>query len=191
MKLPLKRNLNLLFFLIYAPLKALRIFSFYKYIEDNVIQPFWKTKTLEEMTSEEWESLCDRCGRCCLMKLMDEDTNEVYYTDVVCSFFDTDKCQCRDYMNRQKEINDCVRLTPEEVRTLSWLPATCAYRLVKEGKPLYPWHHLRSGSFEMIHKAGISIKGKISGFEKETPFEELPNRIQSWPNKLPSRFFRG
>ena len=91
---------------------------------------FWDDKTLEEMSPAEWEALCDGCGRCCLMKLEDEDTGDIYFTDVACQLFDAGSCRCADYKNRQKKVSDCVKLTPAEVRTLKWLPPTCAYYFV-------------------------------------------------------------
>lgn len=96
---------------------------------------FWRTKTLEEMTPEEWESLCDGCGRCCLVKLEDEDTGKCYLTRLACSLLDIGSCRCSDYPNRKAKMSDCVSITPEAARTLSWLPATCAYRLVGEARP--------------------------------------------------------
>ena len=130
-------------------------------------QPFWHAKTLEAMSLEEWESLCDGCGRCCLVKLEDEDTAEVMYTDVGCTLLDDQTCRCRDYPNRQAKVADCVRLTPQAVRTLSWLPQTCAYRLVDEGHDLAWWHPLVSGSAETVHLAGISIRGRITALESD------------------------
>ena len=101
-------------------------------------EPFWKTKTLEEMSAAEWESLCDGCGKCCLSKLEDEDTGEIYFTSVGCRLFNAETCRCKDYANRLALVSDCVGLTPENVRTISWLPSTCAYRLVAEGRDLFP-----------------------------------------------------
>jgi uncharacterized cysteine cluster protein YcgN (CxxCxxCC family) len=98
--------------------------------------PFWKTKTLEEMDGTEWESLCDGCARCCLNKLEDWDTGEIVWTNVACTLLDCDSCRCRDYVNRAKTVPDCIQLTPDEVRTLTWLPPTCAYRLVRDGEDL-------------------------------------------------------
>jgi uncharacterized cysteine cluster protein YcgN (CxxCxxCC family) len=106
---------------------------------------FWKTKTLEEMSAAEWESLCDGCARCCLEKLEDEDTGDIYFTHVSCRLLDAGLCACKDYANRSDQVPDCVRLTPENVRTLSWLPPSCGYRLVAEGRDLYWWHPLISG----------------------------------------------
>jgi uncharacterized cysteine cluster protein YcgN (CxxCxxCC family) len=106
---------------------------------------FWKTKTLEEMSSVEWESLCDGCARCCLEKLEDEDTGKIYFTHVSCKLLDAGLCACKDYKNRSDKVPDCVRLTPENVRTLNWLPPSCGYKLVAEGRDLYWWHPLISG----------------------------------------------
>ncbi|WP_299725973.1 YcgN family cysteine cluster protein [uncultured Endozoicomonas sp.] len=121
--------------------------------------PFWQTKSLEEMSAEEWESLCDRCGKCCLHKLEDEDTGDVYYTSVACKLLDTKSCQCTDYPNRKQIVPDCTVLTIKDIRHFHWLPDTCAYRLISENKPLYDWHPLISGSGKSIHTAGISVKG--------------------------------
>jgi uncharacterized cysteine cluster protein YcgN (CxxCxxCC family) len=130
-------------------------------------QPFWKTKSLEAMTQGEWESLCDGCGKCCLSKLEDEDTSEIYWTTVACRLLDAATCRCSDYANRKAHVPDCVRLTPESVPALDWLPATCAYRLVSEQRDLYWWHHLVSGSPETVHEAGMSMRGRITAFDNE------------------------
>ena len=129
--------------------------------------PFWKTKTLESLSREEWEQLCDGCGKCCLSKLEDEDTGEIYWTTVGCRLFDPEACRCSDYDNRLARVPDCVGLTPQNVRAISWLPSTCAYRLVGEGQDLYWWHHLVSGSRETVHEAGISVRGRITANETE------------------------
>ena len=140
-------------------------------------QPFWVEKSLEAMTPEEWESLCDGCGRCCLVKLEDEDSGEIHYTDVGCTLFDGESCRCRDYPNRQAQVPDCVRLTPQTVRRLRWLPRTCAYRMVAEGRPLEWWHPLVSGSPDTVHLAGISVRDEIAGLEDDFTLEELMERV--------------
>lgn len=151
----------------------------------SVDKPFWQTKSLEEMSPAEWESLCDGCGRCCLIKLEDEDTGEVLHTDIGCTLLDGYACRCRDYPRRQKKVPDCVRLTPEAVRTIPWLPPTCAYRLVRDGQPLYPWHPLVSGSRSSVHEAGMSVRGRIAGTEEEFGEDEYPDRIVEWPALRP------
>ena len=147
--------------------------------------PFWHSKPLEAMSAQEWESLCDGCGRCCLVKLEEEDTGAVHYTDVGCTLLDPDGCRCRDYPNRQATIPDCVRLTPEAVRPLGWLPSTCAYRLVAEGRDLYWWHPLVSGDPETVHAAGISVRDRVAGPEENFSVRELLGRIVDWPDETP------
>jgi uncharacterized protein len=124
-------------------------------------QPFWKTKKLGQMTQAEWESLCDGCGKCCLNKLIDADTNELFYTNVVCKLLDHNSCRCTRYANRHKYVPDCVQLTPRNVKKIRWLPDTCAYRLVAEGKDLFDWHHLICGDRSAVHKAGVSVRGRV------------------------------
>jgi uncharacterized cysteine cluster protein YcgN (CxxCxxCC family) len=114
--------------------------------------PFWKTKALHDMSRAEWESLCDGCGRCCMNKLEDEDTGKFIYTKAACHLLDLNTCQCSDYKNRAKRVDDCVTLTPEVIDGLGWLPSTCAYRLLDEGQSLPWWHPL-------VEEAGISVKG--------------------------------
>ena len=149
--------------------------------------PFWRTKTLEDMSTPEWESLCDGCGRCCLVKLEDEDSGEVHFTDLGCRLLDAKACRCRDYARRSRRVHDCVRLTPEAVRSLSWLPVTCAYRLVAEGRDLAWWHPLVSGNPETVHEAGISVRGRVKASETDLPQSEWPDRIAVWPNRWPRR----
>ena len=133
----------------------------------GAMEPFWKTKTLEEMSGAEWESLCDGCGKCCLSKLEDEDTGKIYFTSVGCRLFDAETCRCADYQNRLALVSDCVGLTPQNVRSISWLPGTCAYRLLAEGRDLFPWHPLISGDPDSVHRAGISMRGRVTASETE------------------------
>lgn len=130
-------------------------------------KPFWRTKTLEQLNRREWESLCDGCGQCCLHKLLDDDTDDIYWTSVACTLLDPDTGHCCDYPNRKKTVPDCVFLTPEIVDEVAWLPVTCAYRLVAEGSDLYWWHPLVSGTQETVHEAGISVRGKVTAFDHE------------------------
>lgn len=139
--------------------------------------PFWTAKTLAEMTQAEWESLCDGCGRCCLVKLEDDDTGEIHFTDVACKLFDGESCRCKDYKNRAREVPDCVKLDASNVGTLNWLPSTCAYRLLDEGKPLAWWHPLISGTRDSVVQAGISMAGKTISESDVHPMD-LINRIK-------------
>jgi hypothetical protein len=147
--------------------------------------PFWRAKRLEEMDAAEWESLCDGCGRCCLVKLEDEDTGAVHYTDVGCQLLDAESCRCSSYAVRQQTVPDCLRLTPEAVRTVKWLPPTCAYRLLAEGRDLYWWHPLVSGDPDTPHAAGISVRGRVSGLEEDFGLDDLFDRVVDWPACVP------
>ncbi len=119
--------------------------------------PFWKSKSLAEMTRAEWESLCDGCGRCCLNKLEDEDTGKFLYTRAACKLLDIGTCRCTDYPNRSKKVPDCVTLTSQNIGSLGWLPESCAYRRLEEGRGLAWWHPLVSGTVQTVRDAGISI----------------------------------
>jgi uncharacterized cysteine cluster protein YcgN (CxxCxxCC family) len=141
-------------------------------------EPFWRRKSLEEMTSTEWESLCDGCGRCCVLKLEDEDTGALDYTDIACRLLDLGTCRCGDYKNRRVRVPDCVSLTPNEVRTLRWLPSSCAYRLIADGEDLAWWHPLVSGDPETVHDAGISVRGRVIAEQSGADPED---RIVDWP----------
>lgn len=141
--------------------------------------PFWRTKRLDEMNASEWESLCDGCGRCCLKKLEDEDTGRIAYTDVACRLLDRERCRCTRYAKRTELVADCVRLEPGMVREFGWLPTTCAYRRLAEGKPLEWWHPLVSGNPATVHSAGISVRGRTFA-ERDVPADELYTRIVDW-----------
>ena len=134
---------------------------------------------MQQMSESEWESLCDGCARCCLVKLEDWDTAEVHYTSVVCEYLDEDQCQCSDYKNRNTMVPTCVHLTPETVPTIDWLPTTCAYRLVANGEQLEWWHPLVSGSKETVHEAGISVRGKVVSEAFLHP-DDVEERIIKW-----------
>ena len=125
------------------------------------IEAFWRTTALEDMSQAQWESLCDGCGKCCMAKLIDDDTDEIHFTTVACRLFDAGTCRCTDYANRQAKVADCVRLTPDNVREIAWLPDTCAYRLIADGNDLYDWHPLVSGDPESVHRAEISVRDKV------------------------------
>ncbi len=139
------------------------------------------------MSDAEWESLCDGCARCCLVKLEDEDSGEIHFTDIGCKLLDAKTCRCTDYKRRRRRVKDCVKLTPEGVRSLTWLPKTCAYRLVAEGRDLYWWHPLVSGSPDTVHEAGVSVRGRVGANEDDLPAELWPERIVKWPNRRPRR----
>jgi uncharacterized cysteine cluster protein YcgN (CxxCxxCC family) len=140
---------------------------------------FWKTTPLGEMNRDQWESLCDGCGRCCLRKLEDEDTGEIAYTDVACRLLDCTSCRCRDYPRRLERVPDCVGLTPANLAQLRWMPTTCAYRLLYEGKPLPDWHPLISGSAASVHAAGISVAGFCVP-EDQVDEDEIEAHIIDW-----------
>jgi len=124
----------------------------------NAPKPFWE-KPLSTLDRGEWEALCDGCGRCCVHKLEDEDTGELYATNVACSLLDRRNGRCSDYSNRKARVADCVVLNRRNLKSLDWLPATCAYRLRAAGQPLPEWHYLISGSRETVHEAGASTRG--------------------------------
>jgi uncharacterized protein len=144
--------------------------------------PFWRTKSLGEMTRAEWESLCDGCGRCCLHKLRDEDTGELGWTNVACRLLDLGSCRCADYAHRRARVPDCVKLTPARVARIDWLPPTCAYRLVHEGKDLPWWHPLVSGRPDTVHQAGVSVRGKAIS---ERDAGDLADHVVAWPARMP------
>lgn len=138
--------------------------------------PFWKTKALNELTREEWESLCDGCARCCIIKFQDEDSGRIYHTNVVCEYLDIYHCRCTRYVERSVLVPTCVTLTPKLAAELEWMPETCAYRLLAEGKPLPLWHPLVCGDPNAVHQAGISVRGKVvSG--KDVEDEDLPDYV--------------
>jgi len=142
--------------------------------------PFWRAKRLEDMTADEWESLCDGCAKCCLVKLEDMDTGAIDHTDVACRLLDLGTCRCQDYVHRQVRVPDCVVLRPDTLAGLHWMPQSCAYRRLSEGKDLPWWHHLVSGSRETVHEAGASVRGRVIS-EADVADEDLPDHIVDWP----------
>jgi len=134
---------------------------------DNLGHLFWERKALKDMSNAEWEALCDGCGKCCLNKLEDEDTGKIDLTRVACRLLDDDTCRCAQYEIRHQFVPDCIVLRPDTLHEHAyWMPATCAYRLVWEGRPLYDWHPLISGSEDSVHRAGVSVRGMtVSEFD--------------------------
>lgn len=150
--------------------------------------PFWEHKDLEEMNDKEWESLCDRCGKCCLIKLEDSDTGEIMTYDVACSLLNTKTAQCCDYKNRQQKVPDCIKINKYNIGDLHWLPETCAYRLLWIGQPLPNWHPLISGSYETVAQSGNSVRNKVIN---EHQVEDMPKHINQWmrkKNRLKDKF---
>lgn len=143
-------------------------------------RPFWETKALAEMTDAEWESLCDGCGRCCLIKLEDPDDGSFHHTDVACHLLDRQSCHCGDYANRVARVPDCVQLSPQNVGELGFMPPTCAYRRLAEGRGLPWWHPLVTGDPESVHWAGISVRGRAV-CENDVPDADLEDHIVDWP----------
>ena len=140
---------------------------------------FWQDKSLQDLSSDEWEALCDGCGRCCLNKLEDEDTAELYFTNVACRLLDLNSCRCRDYAHRAELVPECLVLSTGQSELFEQLPSTCAYRLRAEGRPLPAWHPLVSGDPESVHVAGISVRGKVVSEEYIHP-DQLPEHMISW-----------
>jgi uncharacterized cysteine cluster protein YcgN (CxxCxxCC family) len=138
---------------------------------------FWEILSLAEMSAEQWESLCDGCGKCCLHKLEDEDTGEVFVCNVACRLLDLVTCRCQDYANRKRFVPDCTVLTLDRIGEFHWLPETCAYRLLAEGQSLREWHPLISGGPTSVHKAGISVRGRVVS---EGEAGDLQQHITDW-----------
>ena len=142
-----------------------------------MLMSFWKTKKLADMTTEEWESLCDNCGKCCLHKLEDEDTGEIAYTNVACKLINLKSCRCTRYAERTQLVAECLDLRQYDFTQYHWLPATCAYRLLNDGKELPVWHPLRSGRAVSVKKAGIAISRYAI---KESASIDLEDHIIEW-----------
>ena len=140
---------------------------------------FWETKSLIDMNENEWESLCDKCGKCCVIKLEDFDTQQVHYTNVSCKLLCEKSASCKDYENRKSIVPDCIILSPDNLKDLKWMPETCAYKLLNEGKNLPYWHPLLSGNDKEIVKSGNSVKNRVTN-ENEIKIKNLPDYIFNW-----------
>ena len=140
---------------------------------------FWETKNLIDMNENEWESLCDKCGKCCVIKLEDFDTQEVHYTNVSCKLLCEKSASCKNYENRKSIVPDCIILSPDNLKDLKWMPETCAYKLLNEGKELPYWHPLLSGNDKEIVNSGNSVKNKVTN-ENKIKIKDLPDYIFNW-----------
>lgn len=144
---------------------------------------FWEAKSLFDMTPEEWESICDGCGKCCLSQLEDEESGQLVFTDVACDLFDANSCQCTDYSNRSVRVPHCVTMDASNVEAAAeFAPPSCSYRLLLEGKPLPDWHHLVSGSRTTIHERACSVRNRVR-FQRDVNEDELESYIVDWPLK--------
>ena len=140
---------------------------------------FWETKNLIDMNEIEWESLCDKCGKCCVIKLEDFDTQEVHYTNVSCKLLCEKSASCKNYENRKSLVPDCIILSPDNLKDLKWMPETCAYKLLNEGKELPYWHPLLSGNDKEIVNSGNSVKNRVTN-ENKIKIKNLPDYIFNW-----------
>lgn len=146
-------------------------------IGDTLRDRFWE-RPLAELSNDEWEALCDGCGRCCLHKVEDEDTGEIAETNVACTLLDTRTARCRDYANRKAFVPDCLRLTLKIVDSVEWLPDTCAYRRRAAGRPLPDWHYLLTGNRDAVVRAGVAVSGRVVSEDVAGPLE---HHIVEWP----------
>jgi len=148
-------------------------------MENNA--PFWQQKTLFEMSSDEWESICDGCAKCCLSQLQDEETEQLVFTDVACNLLDDQTCRCTDYPNRSTRVPSCVTMNKDNVEEAAeFAPPSCAYRLLLEGEDLPKWHHLNSGDDQTVHQQGQSVRHRVR-FEREINADDIQDYIVDWP----------
>ena len=140
---------------------------------------FWKNKKLDEFSKEEWEALCDRCGKCCVIKLIDEETDLLYYTNISCHLFSISGCNCKNYKNRKKLVKDCIKLSPKNLDSLKWLPNSCSYKLIHEGKNLPNWHPLIQGNRIKMEKGKHSVRGRVIS-EKKIKKENIEKYVFDW-----------
>jgi len=142
-------------------------------------KPFWQTVKLADMSAAQWEAVCDGCAKCCLVKLQDEDSGEIVFTDIVCNLLDQQSCRCTHYKERTALVPDCVKLTKDNLDKIDFMPPSCAYRLLHEGKDLPQWHPLVSGNADSVVAAGMSVKGRVIA---EMAFEgDSEDRVVDWP----------
>lgn len=156
------------------PSHSFSLVPYFRY--NSPMKPFWETKSLAEMTALEWESLCDGCGRCCLVVLQDDETGKVWETEVACRLFDAKARRCTDYKNRHSRVPDCVKLTPDNAGALSWMPPTCAYRRLAHGEGLPDWHPLITGDPKSVSRAGIAVSRRLLS-EADIPDDELQDHV--------------
>lgn len=142
-----------------------------------MLEEFWKKKSLSQLNREEWEALCDRCGKCCLHRLEDEDTRDIHFTNVVCSLFDEQTCNCTDYNNRSVRVPNCVTMTIDDLIEPYWLPSTCTYRLLAENKALPDWHPLISKTQDTVETSGNCIRGRVIN---ENDADDLEYHLIDW-----------
>lgn len=152
----------------------------------NDERPFWQTRTLAQMSDAQWESLCDGCGRCCLHKLQDADSGEIAFTDVACRLLERHSCRCRDYAHRSERVPGCISMAPGRHHAVAWLPVSCAYRRIAEGRDLAWWHPLVSGDAESVHRAGVSLRGRCVS-EADVPPDDIDERLVSFIEWRPLR----
>lgn len=147
----------------------------------KVDQPWWELTSLADMTSEQWESLCDGCGKCCLVKIQDAQTERIYFTDVACTLLDCTTGQCKDYAHRQQHVPDCVKLSKDNLEDLEWMPPDCAYRRLYEHKPLLSWHPLVTGDAQSTNAHGAGIVGMPLVSEADVDDDDLEDHVVTWP----------
>lgn len=144
---------------------------------------FWRSKPLSAMSRAEWEALCDGCGKCCLLKLEYEETGEIAFTDVACRLLDPTTARCTDYTNRKRRVPDCVRISPRNIATLGFMPTSCAYRRLAEGRDLASWHPLVSGDPDSVHLAGMSVRDRVISETELADEADLLDRVVTWPKR--------
>lgn len=144
-------------------------------------KPFWESLSLAEMNEQQWEALCDGCGKCCLVKLRDEETDALAFTDIACRQLDCDSCRCMDYANRLSLVSDCIKLSRDNLAEIDFMPPSCAYRLLHEGRPLPDWHPLVSGQADSVHQAGRSVRGRV--IPEHQVADDWEAHIVAWPGQ--------